>query len=100
MSAPERPPVDLGQTRSSTAGMATLTSQLGLLAFLLAVFATVFAPRSTFGDRARAGGMRTFLGVVHFTPPALRRFYLCLCGAISISNVNVWNDPKADRDAR
>jgi hypothetical protein len=50
--------------------MPTLASQLGLLRFLLAVFAAVFAPRSTFGDRARAGGMRTFLGVVHYTPPS------------------------------
>jgi hypothetical protein len=53
----------------ATAGMATLASQLRLLAFLLTNFAAVFAPLAAFGDHAGAGGMRAFIGASHFTPP-------------------------------
>jgi hypothetical protein len=57
-----------------TARMTALTTELDLIAFLLAVLAAVLPPFSVFVHGAAAGRMRTLVGVCHrnLLPRSLR----------------------------
>jgi hypothetical protein len=55
-----------GAVTSEAAGrMLTITSQLGALAFLLAVLAAIFPVLSAFGHHAAAGGVGAFCDISH-----------------------------------